>query len=142
MLFFKIIFILTFYYSGKIKAVYKQIQGQEEDQEIEDKVSEVTEINKIHSVEELDKYFSIDDTCKTHVFNDTMPEKQENIWNKDIDTANLFPNVDKLASQNNEEDMLSIVESIVTAKLEAEFCLNKEHKEQSSTGKNTEDIIQ
>lgn len=141
MLFFKIIFILTFYYSGKIKAVYKQIQGQEEDQKIEDKVSEVTEI-KIRSVEELNKYSSIDDTCKTYVFNDTMPEKEVNIWNKDIDTANLFPNVDKLASQNNEEDMLSIVESIVTAKLEAEFCLNKEHKEQSSTGNNTEDIIQ
>jgi len=72
-----------------------------------------------------------------------MPEKDENIWNKGIDTVNLFPNADKLASQKNDEDMLSIVESIVTAKLEAEFCMSKEHKDQSSTSENnTKDVVQ
>lgn len=133
MLCFKITFILTFYYSEKIKAVvYKQMQEQDEDKKVEDKISELTEIIKIHSIRD-----------KHSLTDDTMPENDENIWNKDIDTANLFPNVDKLVSQKNEEDMLSIVESIVTAKLEAEFCINKEHKDQANTSENnTEEIIQ
>jgi len=141
---FKIIFTLIFYYSDKIKAVvYKQVQDQDEEKKIEDKVSELAETIKIHAVEELDKYSSINNMLKTDLFNDTMPEKDENIWNKDIDTANLFSNVDNLADQKNEEDMLSIVESIVTAKLEAEFCINKEHKDQSNTSENnTKDIVQ
>ncbi|EGI62237.1 hypothetical protein G5I_09487 [Acromyrmex echinatior] len=128
----------------KIKAVvYKQIQDQDEEKKIEDKVSEMAETFKIHAVKEPDKYSSINDMLKTDLFNDTMPEKDENIWNKDIDTANLFSNVDNLIDQKNEEDMLSIVESIVTAKLEAEFCINKEHKDQSNTSENnTKDIIQ
>ena len=141
---FKIIFTLIFYYSDKIKAVvYKQVQDQDEEKKIEDKVSELAETIKIHAVKELDKYSSINNMLKTDLFNDTMPEKDENIWNKDIDTANLFSNVDNLADQKNEEDMLSIVESIVTAKLEAEFCINKEHKDQSNTSENnTKDIVQ
>jgi len=141
---FKIIFTLIFYYSDKIKAVvYKQVQDQDEEKKIEDKVSELAETIKIHTVKELDKYSSINNMLKTDLFNDTMPEKDENLWNKDIDTANLFSNVDNLADQKNEEDMLSIVESIVTAKLEAEFCINKEHKDQSNTSENnTKDIIQ
>ena len=135
---------MIFYYSDKIKAVvYKQVQDQDEEKKIEDKVSELAETIKIHAVEELDKYSSINNMLKTDLFNDTMPEKDENIWNKDIDTANLFSNVDNLADQKNEEDMLSIVESIVTAKLEAEFCINKEHKDQSNTSENnTKDIVQ
>lgn len=144
MLCFKITFIFTFYYSEKIKAVvYKQIQEQDEDKKVENKVSNLTETIKIHSIEESDKHSSTDNTCITYVSNDTMPENDENMWNKDIDTSNLFPNADKLVSQKNEEDMLSIVESIVTAKLEAEFCINKERKDQSNTPENnTEDIIQ
>jgi len=109
---------------------------------MEDKVSELTEIIKIQ-LKNSDKYSSIDDTCKTNLSNDTMPEKDENVWNKDIDTVNLFPNADKLTSQKNDEDMLSIVESIVTAKLEAEFCMSKEHEDQSSTSENNiKDIVQ
>ncbi|XP_018364515.1 PREDICTED: uncharacterized protein LOC108762150 [Trachymyrmex cornetzi] len=130
--------------SDKIKAVvYKQVQDQDEEKKIEDKVSELAETIKIHAVKEPDKYSSINDMLKTDLFNDTMPEKEENIWNKDIDTANLFPNADNLADQKNEEDMLSIVESIVTAKLESEFCINKERKDQSNTSENnTKDIVQ
>jgi len=141
---------LTFYYSEKIKAVvsYKQ---EDEDKKIEDKITALTETVKIYlsgeSKGKSDKCSSTDDkTCKTYLYNDTMPESDENMWNKDIDTANLFPNADnadKLVDQKNAEDMLSIVESIVTAKLEAEFCTNKEHKDQSSTSENNaEDIVQ
>lgn len=93
-------------------------------------------IVKIHLGEESDKYSSINDTC---LCNDIMPENAENVC-KNIDTANLFPNADKLADQKNEEDMLSIVESIVTAKLETEFCMNKEQL--SSKSDNSEDITQ
>lgn len=32
-----------------------------------------------------------------------MPEKDDNIWNEDINTAALFQNGDKLASQKNKE---------------------------------------
>ncbi|XP_011689205.1 PREDICTED: uncharacterized protein LOC105450840 isoform X2 [Wasmannia auropunctata] len=127
----------------KVKtAVYKQIQKQDENKKIEDKVLELAETIKIYSVQGPNKCSSIKNTCKANLL-DTMPEKDENTSNdKDIDMA-LFPNADKLASQKNEEDMLSIVESIVTAKLEAEFCINKEHKDQSSTSKNNiEDIVQ
>ncbi|XP_018307544.1 uncharacterized protein [Mycetomoellerius zeteki] len=129
--------------SDKIKAiVYKQ--DQDEEKKIEDNVSELAETIKIHTIKESEKYSSVNETLKKNLFNDTMPEKDENIWNKDIDTANLFSNADNLADQKNEEDMLSIVESIVTAKLEAEFCINKEHKEhQSNTSENnTKDIVQ
>ncbi|XP_018401858.1 PREDICTED: uncharacterized protein MAL13P1.304-like [Cyphomyrmex costatus] len=126
----------------KIKAVvYKQIQNQDEEKKIEDKVTELAETIKIHAVKEPDKYSSLNNMLQTNLFNDTMPEKDENIWNKDIDTANLFTNADNLTDQKNEEDMLSIVESIVTAKLEAEFCITKEHKDQSNVSENnTKDI--
>lgn len=141
------IIFYTFYYSEKIKAVvsYKQ---EDEAKKIEDKISALTETVKIYlsgeSKRESDKCSSTDDkTCKTYLYNDTMPESDENMWNKDIDTANLFPNPDKLVDQENGEDMLSIVESIVTAKLEAEFCTNKEHKDQASTSENNaEDVVQ
>ncbi|XP_011158401.1 probable cyclin-dependent serine/threonine-protein kinase DDB_G0292550 isoform X2 [Solenopsis invicta] len=122
----------------KIKAVvYKQAHNQDVDQnkEIEAQAAELTETIKIRLAKERDKY-----TCETHLSNDTMPEKDENIWNKDMIT-DLFPNADKLDEQKNEEDMLSIVESIVTAKLEAEFCVSEENEDQSSTSEN-KDITQ
>lgn len=142
MLYFRIIFILDFCYSEKIKAVvYKQ--DQDVNKEIEDQASELTETIKLHLAKERDKYSLRHDTCETNLSNDTMPEKDENIWDKDIITTDLFPNADKLTGQKNEEDMLSIVESIVTAKLEAEFCTSKKNKDQSSTStNNAENVIQ
>lgn len=133
---------MTFYYSEKIKAVvYKQ---EDENKKIEEKVSELTETIKIYLSEESKRSSTDDNTCKTYLYNDTMPESDENMWNKEVDTTNLFPNADKLADQKNEEDMLSIVESIVTAKLEAaEFCMNKKHEDQSNTSENNaEDTVQ
>lgn len=67
-----------------------------------------------------------------------MPKNDENIWSKNASTPHLFLNADKLADQKNEEDMLSIVESMVTAKLETEFCI-KEHKEPKDQLNNSED---
>ncbi|XP_077260043.1 uncharacterized protein LOC143896231 isoform X1 [Temnothorax americanus] len=127
----------------KVKAVvYKQAQKRDEDKKIEDEVLAVTETVKKLLGRESNKYFSTDDTCETHSCDDAMPESDENVWSKNIDTANLFPNADELADQKNEEDMLSIVESIVTAKVEAEFCINKEQEDQSSTSENNaEDVV-
>lgn len=144
MLNFEIIFILTFYYSEKIKAVvYKQ--EQDENKKIEDKTRLVRNLAltgtvKIHL---NDKHSSTNNTSKTYLCNDNVPVKDEKVWNKNINTTNLFLNANKLADQKNEEDMLSIVESIITAKLEANFYKNKRHEDQSSPSENkAEDIIQ
>ncbi|KAL0123847.1 hypothetical protein PUN28_005996 [Cardiocondyla obscurior] len=123
--------------SGKIKAVVYR-QEQDGDKKIEDKLLALTETIKAHLSEESKKCPSSDD--KTHSCDDTMPENNENMWNKNIDTANLL-NTDKPVDPKNEEDVLSIVESIVTAHMEAEFCKNKPHEGESSTSKsNTEDV--
>ncbi|XP_011866890.1 PREDICTED: probable serine/threonine-protein kinase DDB_G0282963 isoform X2 [Vollenhovia emeryi] len=128
---------------GKIRAVvYKQVQEQDEDKIIEHDVAVMTETVKTLLAGEPVKCSSTDDTGERYLRDDAMPEN-ENIWSKNVDAANLFPNADKLADQKNEEDMLSIVESIVTAKLDAKFCMSQEHKNQTSTSENnTEDVVQ
>lgn len=139
---FEITFILTFHYSEKIKAVISK-QEKNEDMKTEDKVLAPIKTVETHSSEDPNKYFSTDDTCKTYLLCSNTMSENENMWSKNIDTAKLLSNADKLADQKNEEDVLSIVESIVTAKLEAEFYTNKEHKDETSTLKNdAKNIIQ
>ncbi|XP_012526978.1 GATA zinc finger domain-containing protein 14 isoform X2 [Monomorium pharaonis] len=127
----------------KIKSVvYKQVQDQDVNREIEDQASKLTETIKKHLAKERDKYSSIHNPCEENLSNDTMPEK-ENVQNKDVITTDLFPNIDKLTRQKNEKEMLSIVENIVTSKLKVEFSINKENKDQLSTSENNaEDVIQ
>lgn len=141
----KIIFILIFYFSGKIKIIYKHIQERERDRdennELEDKVRENI---KTYSIEESDKY-RLMDTYKKYLPNDAMSGNDENMWNRDVNLPPLFKNSKKLVNQKDkeEENMLMITESTITAKLDAQFYIDKMQKNQSNMSQNsTKDVTQ
>lgn len=143
----KITFILIFYFSGKIKIIYKHIQERERDHDKNNKLEDkglLTENIKT-SVEESDKY-RLMDTYKKYLPNDAMSGSDENVWNKDVNLPHSFQNSKKLVNQKDKEekeDMLMITESIITAKLDAQFYTDKMQKDQSNMSQNNvEDITQ
>lgn len=128
---------MIFYYSEKTKTVYKEIQDDENDI-VKNKMLS-TENVMIPLVEESVAYCSTD---KKYLSSDTVLENNANMLIKDVDAANLFPNINELVVEKyEEEEILSIVESIVTAKVEAQFDADKKQTDQSNVSQsNTEDI--
>lgn len=141
----KITFILIFYFSEKIKIIYKHVQEGERDHDENNKLEDkVTENVKTYSIEESDKYRLID-TYKKYLPNDAMSGNDENIWNRDVNLPPLLKNSKKLVNQKDkeEENMLMITESTITAKLDAQFYTDKMQKNQSNMSQNnTKDVTQ
>ncbi|XP_050448753.1 uncharacterized protein PF3D7_1120600-like [Cataglyphis hispanica] len=131
--------------SGKIKIIYKHVQEGEKDHDENNKLEDkVTENVKTYSIEESDKY-RLMDTYKKYLPNNAISGNDENIWNKDVNLSPLLKNSKKLVNQKDkeEENMLMITESTITAKLDAQFYTDKMQKNQSNMSQNsTKDVTQ
>lgn len=139
-LYLKITFKLIFYFSERLKTIYKHIDHDENNKlEGED----LTENIKTHSVEKSDKYPLID-TYKRYLPIDAISENNTNVWNKDTNLSNTFPNFNKLVNQKdkNEKDILMISKSIVTTKLDVQSYTDKMQRNQSVMPQNNENITQ
>ncbi|KAL6441857.1 hypothetical protein ACFW04_002336 [Cataglyphis niger] len=133
------------YSFGKIKIIYKHVQEGERDHDENNKLKDkVTENVKTYLIEESDKYLLMD-TYKKYLPNNAMSGNDENIWNKDVNLPPLLKNSKKLVNQKDkeEENMLMITESTITAKLDAQFYTDKMQKNQSNMSQNsTKDVTQ
>lgn len=127
------------YYSGVAK-VCKQRQDhqKQESNRAKDKVSS-TETKEGGSIEEP-KCHQTMDTHEKDQSNDAVPKVNENLWSEDVDTANIVENSYELVMQNVEEGedvlKLAVVESIVTAKLEAQCRLEEDLKLEANVSRN------
>lgn len=124
----------------------KQEHQRQETNKVEDKISSMVAI-ETNSVEESNKCHLTMDTRIKDTSEDAMPEDNGNMWNKDLAAANIIPNVHESVTQQVEEEEellnIAVVESIVTAKLEAQCRKDKEQNYQAhispiDAGKNTE----
>lgn len=140
-LYFKITFKLTFYFSERLKIIYKHID-HDENNKLEDE-NLLTENIKTYLVEESDKY-PLMDTYKRYLPIDTVSENNANVWNKDTNSSNTFSNSNKLVNQKDkdEKDILMITKSIVTAKLDVQSYTDKMQRNQSVMPQNNENITQ
>ena len=120
------------------------MQAHDEYNKLENK-DLMTENIETHSVEEFEKRYNSTDTYKMCLPSGALLESDETVCNKDLDSATLLPNSKKLINKNEEkEDTLTIVESIVTAKLDTQsYTTDKEEKDQSNVSQyDAKDITQ
>lgn len=74
--------------------------------------------------------------------NDLVPKINENTQKKDIDIITLISNTNKLIDQEKKEEILSIVESIVSAQVEAEFSADKNQTDPADMSQNNETVTE
>ncbi|XP_012230208.1 uncharacterized protein MAL13P1.304-like isoform X2 [Linepithema humile] len=119
--------------------VCKQVQDDNKNDMAKDKTLSTENVTSL--VEESVAYCSTD-TCKKHLSSDTVPENNMDMLIKD--TANLFQSINKLVMEKDKEEEImevSVVESIVTAQVEAQFDADKKQKDQSSVSQSNAENI-
>ncbi|XP_025268613.1 uncharacterized protein LOC105256898 isoform X2 [Camponotus floridanus] len=128
--------------SEKLKTIYKHIQDHNENNKLKDE-GLLTENIKTYSVKESDNYHLMD-TYKNYLPVDAISENNDNMWNKDANSSNTFPNSTKLVKVKDEDkkDILMITKSILTTKLDVQSCTDKMPKNQSDMLQNNENITQ
>lgn len=128
---------MIFYYSEKTKTACKKISKEDET------LSTETESVSFQSLVEVELAASSTDIHKEYSSSNTIPENNTIMLINDIEAADLLPNINKLVLEKDKEEEIvevSVVESIVTAQVEARFNADKKQNNQSNVSHSAENI--